>query len=363
MRDYIIINGVNSKTIEGLLISTLPPISKPLMRTEKLEINGRDGDIVTNLGYSAYDKTFEIGLTYNYDVDDVISFFDTSGTVIFSNESDKYYRFQMIEQIDFNKLLRFKKATVTMHVQPFKYSATENTKTLDIGANLLSLKNYSNTLNGLTISVNNNVIRLSGTSTAAVEFYAPINALTLKAASYLLSATANGTLANACSIRLIQSVPSDADSFGGNYLALQNNATATLNATLTAPATYNYLWFYITANKTLNFTLNVSVTNTSQSAIVINSGNIYSRPIITIQGTGEIGLYLNGAQVFSIDMSSTAEIVLNIDTMNAYYSDGTYANRIVTGDYDDFLLNVGTNTISWTGSITDISIDNYSRWI
>lgn len=363
MRDYIIINGVHSKEIEGLLISTLPPISKPKIRTERLEINGRDGDIVTPLGYSAYDKSFEIGLTYNYDVDDVIAFFDTSGTVIFSNEPDKYYNFQMIEQIDLEKLLRFKKATVTMHVQPFKYSAAENEKDFDIGANLLNLKSYNNTSNGLTISVSNNVIKLSGTSTAAVEFYAPINALTLKAASYLLSATASGTLANACSIRLIQSVPSNAESFGGNYLALQNNATATLSATLTGATTYNYLWFYITANKTLNFTLNVSVADASQSVNVINSGNIYSKPIITIQGTGDIALYLNSAQVFALDMTNTSEVIINVAEMNAYYSDGTYANRLVTGDYDDFLLNVGTNTISWTGSITDISIDNYSRWI
>lgn len=362
MRDYIILNGQNSKEIEGLLISTLPPISKPKIRTEILEIDGRDGDIITPLGYSAYDKSFEIGLTYGYNVDDVIGFFDTSGTVIFSNEPDKYYNFQMLEQIDFEKLLRFKKATVTMHVQPFKYSV-EDAKTFDTVANLLSLKNYSNTSNGVTISVNNNIIKINGTSTAAVEFYAPINALTLKAASYLLSATASGTLANACSIRLIQSVPSNAESFGGNYLALQNNATATLSGTLTAPTTYNYLWFYITANKTLNFTLNVTVADTSQSASVINSGNIYSKPTLTIQGTGNIALYLNGAQVFAIDMSSTSEIVINVAQMNAFYSDGTYANRIITGDYEDFVLNVGTNIISWTGSITEISIENYSRWI
>ena len=54
---YIIINGVSSKTIEGLLIQTLPPISKPKIRTSAEEIDGRDGDVVTTLGYAAYDKT------------------------------------------------------------------------------------------------------------------------------------------------------------------------------------------------------------------------------------------------------------------------------------------------------------------
>ena len=75
MRDYIILNGVNSNTISGLLISTLPSISKPKIRTQTEEIDGRDGDIVTKLGYSAYDKEIEIGLYGNYDTDEVIEYF------------------------------------------------------------------------------------------------------------------------------------------------------------------------------------------------------------------------------------------------------------------------------------------------
>ena len=46
MRDYIILNGINSQTIVGLLIQNLPPISKPKQRVEVEEIDGRDGDIV-----------------------------------------------------------------------------------------------------------------------------------------------------------------------------------------------------------------------------------------------------------------------------------------------------------------------------
>ena len=69
--NYIVLNGIKSNTINGLLISTLPSITKPKIRTEAEEIPGRDGDIVTKLGYSAYDKSFEIGLFGNYDVDEV----------------------------------------------------------------------------------------------------------------------------------------------------------------------------------------------------------------------------------------------------------------------------------------------------
>lgn len=125
IRDYIILNGKKSNLINGLLIQELAPITKPLMRTEVSEIDGRDGDIVTVLGYSAYDKEITIGLYDEYDVDEVIKYFSSEGTVIFSNEPDKYYKYQIIEQIDLEKLIRWKTAKVTFHVQPFKYSAVQ----------------------------------------------------------------------------------------------------------------------------------------------------------------------------------------------------------------------------------------------
>ena len=127
MRNYIILNGVNSNTITGLLISTLPPITKPKIRTQTEEIDGRDGDIVTKLGYSAYDKEIEIGLYGNYDTDEVIEYFNSEGTIVFSNEADKYYNYQIVNQIDFEKLIRFKTAKVRLHVQPFKYLLVETT--------------------------------------------------------------------------------------------------------------------------------------------------------------------------------------------------------------------------------------------
>ena len=53
MRNYVIINNTNSLTKAGLAIKELPPISKPAMRTLTEDINGRDGDQITKLGYAA----------------------------------------------------------------------------------------------------------------------------------------------------------------------------------------------------------------------------------------------------------------------------------------------------------------------
>lgn len=141
MHSYIVLNEKKSTNVKGLLIQSLPPISKPLMRTSIEQIDGRDGDIVTKLGYSAYNKQFKIGLHGNYNVDEVIEYFDSEGTVTFSNEPDKFYNYQILSQIDFERLIRFRTATVTMHCQPFKYSAVD--KALNFSGNNESMKVFN----------------------------------------------------------------------------------------------------------------------------------------------------------------------------------------------------------------------------
>lgn len=155
MIPYVIINGVSSKNINGLLVQSLPPIKKPEMRREVEEIDGRDGDIITPLGFTAYDKTINIGLKGDYNVDDVIDFFNQDGYITFSNELDKKYKFAQYASIDFNRLLRFKTANVTIHVQPFKYDANEIPQTFTTKAirirndgNIFSKPNYTFTGSG-----------------------------------------------------------------------------------------------------------------------------------------------------------------------------------------------------------------------
>lgn len=143
IQPYIILNGTDSRSISGLLISSLPPISKPQVRTQIETVDGRDGDIVTPLGFSAYDKVINIGLTYNYDVDEIIEFFNSEGIVTFSNESDKYYRYAIYEQIDFEKLIRFKTAEITLHVQPFKYPVNEQPQTFTIFSSPATVSIYN----------------------------------------------------------------------------------------------------------------------------------------------------------------------------------------------------------------------------
>ena len=130
-RPWVLINDMPSYGVDGLIVTSLPPITKPKMRYSSEEIDGRDGDIITTLGYQAYDKKVGIGLHGNFDIDKVVEFFADEGYITFSNESDKEYDFIQLESIDFEKLVRYRTADVKLHVQPYKRSRVHLPKTFD----------------------------------------------------------------------------------------------------------------------------------------------------------------------------------------------------------------------------------------
>ena len=122
----VIFKGVDSTLIKGLIISELPPITKPRLRVAETQIDGVDGSIIEELGYEPYDKEILIGITTNADIDEVIEYFNGEGNIVFSNEPNKYYRVKIIEQIDYERLVRFRTAKVVFRTQPFKYLYNES---------------------------------------------------------------------------------------------------------------------------------------------------------------------------------------------------------------------------------------------
>lgn len=356
--NYITLNGVRNTNVKGLMIQSLPPITKPQMRTSVETIDGMDGDIVTKLGYSAYDKELEIGLYGDYDIDDVISYFSSEGDVTFSNEPDKYYRYQIIEQIDYERLIRFRTAKVKMHVQPFKYDVVD--RELIISNQLIEFEPWNSTKYGVTL-VTNGTISVNGTANDNVEFYMPIEPITLDAGNYTLTANVTGT-AEGVAIRLISGSPSNANSFGRTYLSLKNNSAVTLTADDTGAKTYNYLWFYVPYKTVANFTLTVTLSSNNFSSFKLNNrGNTVSKPKITIYGAGTVEISLNSTAILSVNIDDSY-ITIDSAGMNAYHGE-TLKNRQVKGDYANLAFKVGENILSWTGNVTELKIDDYSRWI
>ena len=71
---------------------------------------------------------------------------------------------------------------------------------------------------------------------------------------------------------------------------------------------------------------------------------------------------VNGIQTFSIAMGDIEYITIDAEQMEAV-KDNSLMNRRVTGDYSNFVLQTGENTITFTGTVTEVQISNYSRWL
>lgn len=358
MVNCIELNGEKSTSVKGLIIQSLPPITKPKMRTSKETIDGRDGDIVTKLGYAAYDKEVSIGLHGDFDIDDAIAFFDSEGEVVFGNEPDKYYRYQVIDQIDFERLVRFRTAKVKMHVQPFKHDAVD--RTFDIVNQFLHVQDSTSTKFGITVTSSGGGIRVAGRATSDVDIKVPIESMSLSG-RYTLTASASGSAAG-CALRLIDGSPSDDRSFGGTYMELKSDGDSTMTATADPNAEYDALWLDIKAGTSVDFTLNVTMASDSFNEISLtNRGNVISRPTVTVYGSGSVELAINAVTVLSFSIEG-GSITIDAEEMNAYHGD-TLMNRHVTGDYADLRLNVGENVISWHGDVTAIRVEDFSRWL
>lgn len=358
MISYIELNGEKSTNVKGLIIQSLPPITKPKMRYSSEDIDGRDGDIITKLGYAAYDKEVSVGLHGDFDIDDAISFFDSEGEVVFGNEPDKYYRYSILEKIDFERLLRFRTAKVKMHVQPFKHDAVD--RTFDIVNQFLHVEDSTASRFGITVTSSDGSIRVAGKATGDVDIEVPIESMSLSG-SYTLTASASGSAAG-CALRLIAGFPSNDKSFGGSYMELKSNGDSTITAEADSGARYDALWLDIKAGTSVDFTLSVTMASYSFNQISLtNRGNVLSRPTVTVYGSGNVELAINSITVLSFSIES-GSITIDAEEMNAYNGDALM-NRHVTGDYADLALKVGENVISWKGDVTEIKVEDFSRWV
>lgn len=358
----ITLNGMDSTLIKGLLISSLPPITKPAQRTNIEEIDGRDGDIVTKLGYSAYDKKMTIGLFGDFNIDDIIQYFDSEGTVIFSNEPDKLYRYQILNQIDFDRLLRFRTATVTFHVQPFKFSSVDDR--VVVSTNLFDGFDYVETQHGLTIALKDGVITLTGTATGAPEFMIPIKKIHLvDGAQYTMRFGVVSGESSAVEVCIYEDddphYPVTSYMMGGQRFTMDSSR----GKVFTQDEDTDYTIFCLdVAPGNVGTTFNMIIIPEVFSEYVtnvelVNRGNVYSRPKLTFFGTGTV-------TALGLSFSVGGRITLDGESLNAYDSTGL-RNRDVTGDMRNVRLPIGPNSIvlGGTGKCTKVIVEDYTRWI
>lgn len=84
---------------------------------------------------------------------------------------------------------------------------------------------------------------------------------------------------------------------------------------------------------------------------IVNEHTRYSKPEFEITGTGDIALTVNGAE-FAVKGLETNQTIIIDSARHVTYSGNTLLIGKTEGKYP--LLDVGSNTVSWTGSISSI---------
>ena len=91
---------------------------------------------------------------------------------------------------------------------------------------------------------------------------------------------------------------------------------------------------------------------------VINTGTIYSEPIITVEGTGNITLTINNKNIILTGIQTG--IVIDSVMKNAYLG-STNLNSKMNGKFP--VLEIGENEISWIGNITKLTVSPNWRYL
>ena len=104
---------------------------------------------------------------------------------------------------------------------------------------------------------------------------------------------------------------------------------------------------------------NVTDTTVTVSGTTItNPGSVYSEPVLTVTGSGDIVLTV-GTTIVELD-DITDSIVLDCALKEAYKGT-TLMNEHMVGDFP--ILVLGLNAISWTGNVTSVVVTPNWRYL
>ncbi|EPY2275164.1 distal tail protein Dit [Clostridium sporogenes] len=169
MEDGFIWKGIHSSE-KGLKIISLPDITTPEQRVEKVVVPGRSGDLtLTDNDYEGEVKPVEFDY-FNNNFDDIKTWLRGTGEVIFSNEPDRYYKARIINKIALDQVLKkFHSGIVQFDCQPFGYSKNDSpiikiTEAKEItnpgtveSTPVITIYGYGN----IDLNINDNIINLT----------------------------------------------------------------------------------------------------------------------------------------------------------------------------------------------------------
>ena len=90
-----------------------------------------------------------------------------------------------------------------------------------------------------------------------------------------------------------------------------------------------------------------------------NSGTVYSEPLITVYGSGDITLTINGADFPLYGVQGS--ITIDSEMMEVFKGSTNQNGKYGGAEFPRF--EVGKNEIRWTGNVSKIKIQPRWRWL
>lgn len=92
---------------------------------------------------------------------------------------------------------------------------------------------------------------------------------------------------------------------------------------------------------------------------IYNKGTVYAEPTITVYGSGDINLTINGEEFGLLDVSG--HVTINSELMEVYRGNVNCNNQFQGREFPRFV--VGENKISWFGNVERVEVEPKWRWI
>ncbi len=100
------------------------------------------------------------------------------------------------------------------------------------------------------------------------------------------------------------------------------------------------------------------VTITTSGTTITNPGSVYSDPIITVTGSGDITLMV-GTTI--VELTGVSGSIVIDSVLKEAYKGTTLMNDHMSGDFP--VLKPGQNAISWTGTVTQVTVKPNWRYL
>lgn len=392
MANWFQFNGTLSTSL-GVYVQAFPPITLPEERVKFEPIPGRSGSLTLLEGDDVYDDIVLSVSCYIRDdtsLDAITAWLRGAGSLVLGNAPTRYYKARCVNQVELAKVLRgrqYRTFAAVFRCAPYRYVYPEPSA-LDYRAitNKVANGDFSGGTTGWTSLTDATLTVAAGAGQllASAEYGNVIKSVggTIAGHVYYFSALIKATSIYA---RMTMSTAGVSSSGSGQWERLSGVLTATTTGHTIMiydgrPSNWStvYIDDVICVDMTATFGAGNELSaaemdtyladryedgwfdGTLTSGLITNDGTASAVPTITIVGSGDITLTV-GTNTITVD-GLTSTIIIDCDTGFALDGSGNDLTPTVSMAEWPFEFAAGDSAVSWTGTVTSVTITRPWRY-